>query len=386
MFLMRKLHLVGIVGIAIFVKCVYVGFAAIEYRFNQSELSEEFEICKNSFYNNDSGWYLTIAEDWYPKIKDKRELGCCSSDCVYQSFYAFFPAYPGLIRILSKIFSIPFITIGIGLAHILSIACFLIMYMFFTSYLQNADKGFFISVIMIVFPFHYFFSTMYTESLFLICLLLSFYGINNNKLWITSVFFTILVITRPNGLIMGLPLLIFLLEKQYRNYQCQKLSKKFVWRFVLKQWIWLPSLIVFFSFCYFLFLQTGDFLAFKTAQIGWCKQNMMPYEALFIDNQLHTKVNSVYVSLMLLVMGMSLIFNSWKISFYVLVLLNIIMPLSYGSTVSMPRYISVLFPLFITIGSFVNQFKAKWIFVVVLFFAQLATFHFWIIAPHLLGL
>jgi hypothetical protein len=199
-------------------------------------------------------------------------------------------------------------------------------------------------------------------------------------------FFTILVITRPNGLIMGLPLLIFLLEKQYRNYQCQKLSKKFVWRFVLKQWIWLPSLIVFFSFCYFLFLQTGDFLAFKTAQIGWCKQNMMPYEALFIDNQLHTKVNSVYVSLMLLVMGMSLIFNSWKISFYVLVLLNIIMPLSYGSTVSMPRYISVLFPLFITIGSFVNQFKAKWIFVVVLFFAQLATFHFWIIAPHLLGL
>jgi len=83
--------------------------------------------------------------------------------------------------------------------------------------------------------------------------------------------------------------------------------------------------------------------------------------------------NSTYT-----VIAMIFALFAWRklpLSFNILIWLAIILPLTAGSVISMPRYISTLFPLFIILAYHLYKTKYKFLILGCLFCLQLYTYY-----------
>jgi hypothetical protein len=88
---------------------------------------------------------------------------------------------------------------------------------------------------------------------------------------------------------------------------------------------------------------TGNYMAFGAAQAGWGRRFMFPFMAFFREGDVRMQFNSVYT---ILVMVYAIYFaRKMPLSFQLLVWIGLLLPLTAGSVVSMPRFISMLFPL-----------------------------------------
>jgi hypothetical protein len=73
---------------------------------------------------------------------------------------------------------------------------------------------------------------------------------------------------------------------------------------------------------------------------------------------------------------------AWKkfpLSMNVLIWISILLPLSSGTATSIPRYLSVVFPLTIYLVSFIIKIKWNYIILAGVLLLQLITFYPWII-------
>jgi len=127
----------------------------------------------------DAGWYVSIAENGYHFVQGK------------QSNVAFFPLYPLTIKLLSLIFRDTYIT-GI----IVSNLAFLIGIIFFQKLLKeyllkDEDKIKWGILFLLFYPYSFFFSAPYSESLFFMCAVLCFYSAEK-KNWMLSALFGML--------------------------------------------------------------------------------------------------------------------------------------------------------------------------------------------------
>lgn len=222
------------------------------------------------------------------------------------------------------------------------------------------------TIFLLAFPTSFFFGSIYTESLFLAFVLGSFYCARKEKWFLASVLGLCASATR----LVGIFLLPALLWEWWEQHKFKNTHKKPFWLPLI------PTGLI----GYMIYLQktVGDPLAFIHTQPAFGANRtggeviLLPQVVFRYVKIFATVASSAYdfriaaLEIGSFVFGMTLLFLSWKKirkSYILFSLLAILGPTLTGTFSSMPRYILVLFPLFIFLGMLTNRF-AQYILVV----------------------
>ena len=328
----------------------------------------EFNAIFKLFFNNDSGWYKSIADYGYNGVPLTESANWTTAN----QHYAFFPLLPYSIRFISSLLQCDFYVSGFIL-NLMVLYFFVYYFIGLLKVYSMDDNGIFkLMLFVAVFPFsmHLFF--IYTESLFFTLLLACFYFIHQKKWYAFAIASALLVLTRPNGLFMIIPFYFLLLEQE------GKLNFKSILNSFLKikTYILLSMPFAFLLWLYYQYINTGNWFAFASAQAAWGKKTMFPFFAFFRSGFWQQQFLSAYTILMLVYAFTKI--KKWKLSVQMLVWINALLPLTAGSVTSMSRYLSILFPYYIEWSD--SKFYKKyynWI-ITLMIILSLFAFHWWL--------
>ncbi len=256
---------------------------------------------------------------------------------------AFFPLFPLLIRILGSLVGNHLIA---GL--LISNASFFFGLLYLYKLLEHEyDRSvarraiFYVSI----FPSAFFFSAVYTESLFFMLTVASFYYMRSHRWWIAGAIGFFAALTRVEGVLLAVP---FAIEwyLQYKPKLQQHIAEL------------VPGALIpfgLFTYMALLWVLVGDPLYFSHVQSHWNRHFAPPWVSVI--NSFHqiatatqgqTIANQAFeLSFTFLMIGVLII--GWKQlrpSYIAYMALSILIPMSTSSLMSMPRFALVLFPMF----------------------------------------
>ncbi len=358
-------YVIRIILLALLVKIVYFIFAGF--------FVEKVDL--NILNRNDTGWYETIAINGHSKITPD-QLGKCEDGNIQQSYYAFFPLYPAIIGLSLKVTGLKFNTVAFIYSILFSILLFLLFFKYISRISASQSTGYYATLILILFPFHYYFSVYYTEALFLLLIVGFFYSIETKRFVLFSVLSSLLVLVRPNGFFMLVPLFIYFFEKFY------SLNLKEIFHRHIKEYfpvlIFVFPVVSFILYCTYLKIMTGDFFAYKTAQAGWCRQTVFPWVPILRSSNWMDYFRTLYLFLFIAVSIVQI--RKIRLSFTLLIWIGLLLPI-IADRITDPRYISVIFVFPMIFGTMIYRCKpyVKILILILMFSAQLWSFYFWVI-------
>lgn len=207
-----------------------------------------------------------------------------------------------------------------------------------------------------IFPASHFFSLPLTESLFLLLSVAAFYAAVADRWTIAGILGALASATRLAGLLLLPSLLLLLYFRRFAGMRKRNIVSLLL----------IPcGTLAFFSYLYF---TTGDFFAYRTAQMSFSVHPRAFFLSPLIRYALHPglfhewaffPLQFVMTILGFGCCGMLVKNRQWVLALYLLS--SIILPLSAGLFGSMTRFLMVSFPLAIVLGkaggdsSFVDQ-------------------------------
>lgn len=302
----------------------------------ESNISKEKSInhLKRSLSIGDSGYYLKIAENGYT---NKRFSSAT------QENWAFFPLFPYTIKIVNWLIDNPLYS-----AMIISNITFLAALYFFGAllHLEGFDKSTIVfSYSLICFaPLSYFFFIPVTESIFFLLSTLAFYFAKKNKTVQSSLFISLATATRATGILI-LP--------AYAYYQIRKLlNNKINFKDFVISMLIAPLGVI--TFMILLYNKTGNALAFLDIQKTWGREIANPYYGFKSAILSYTNIlsdwnfNLLNITSILLAICAVIYFSLTKRIYYALfIACPIFIAISTGSTQSISRFLTALFPFYI---------------------------------------
>lgn len=325
--------------------------AAPPYRISVSE-------CSNLPLRWDAGWYLTIALEGYTWTATPRG----------QENIAFFPAYPMLVRAVG-LFQLDRQTEvwGAWLAAIVSTVLFAcaLAYVYRLALRAGTPDTARTSVLLLAaYPYALFFGVPYTESLFLLATAGAIYHQVGAHYGRAALFALTAGLSRPNGLLVTVPLGLYLLRQFWAVWRSAPGAT--VGEAVRRTWPGLLAVLapalgvgIFSLACWW---HTGNALPWLQAQAAGWNRSSTQFLPFFDD--LHRLLApglevalgwrpfdvfnflaSVLALLAIWPVGRRL---GPELAAYVAV--STLVPLVYGGLMSMGRFTSVLFPIFLWLG------------------------------------
>jgi hypothetical protein len=161
------------------------------------------------FLNFDARYYISIAAQGY-----KAGAFAC----------AFYPLYPLIIRYVSAIGLGDPVVAAMVLANAFSLAGWFICFSNVRARLGGKAANL-TMMLMLTFPGSLFFQFIYTESLFLVLLMLLWFGLENNRYWLASSAAFLLPMTRAVGILCVFPIVWELVFGSPRH-SCPELKKR----------------------------------------------------------------------------------------------------------------------------------------------------------------
>lgn len=335
---------------------------------------------KTAYATWDAQHYIYVSEKGYQKGND--------SD-------AFSPLFPFLIHIFTFLTRNSFWS-GIVLSNIFSfVACYL-FYLLVKS--RASEKIAYISLLfLLAFPTSFYFSLIYTESLFFLLVILFFIFLQKRQIFLAAAIAFFLPLTRLIGVAILLPFLTsYILEYQGHSlYDEMVIITKSL--FSKETWYLLSPIGGLFVGMLIMYLTTGSWWTQFAIQ-----QNFISHYSLFnIVNpliffrtlfdfplQIHGFTNSLLDRLFFLWFICLTPFVAKRVSksFFVYTVVFGLLPVLSGSFMSYMRYLLVLFPLFITLGKMSQEKKyTNWTFPFLLFsimmqslFLIMHTLNYWL--------
>ncbi|HEV2261241.1 MAG TPA: mannosyltransferase family protein, partial [Candidatus Rubrimentiphilum sp.] len=262
---------------------------------------------------------------------------------------AFFPLYPLLIAILGGLIGNHLIA-GLVVSNVALFFALLYLYKLVEHEFDRpvARRAiFYISI----FPTAVFFSAVYTESLFLMLTVASFYYIRERSWWLAGFIGLLAATTRIEGILLVVPFAIewYAAHAPLREAERKPRSPYYD----LAPIVLIPLGLV--LYMAYLWVLTGDPLAFSHVQHYWNRQLAFPWTS--IGNSIHkiaTAVGPQTIANQILELAFTALmigvliggFRKLKASYIAYMSLSILMPLCTASLMSMPRFALVLFPMF----------------------------------------
>lgn len=361
--------------IFLFIKIIIFTTAFIGYHtipFNQKMYNDNFKFFDKQesvigiWQPWDSQWYMKIARDGYFSGK----IGDLSDKAIF----AFFPFYPLLIYLFNFVFN-NLIVSGLLVSFICSLISIIFLYKLvsldFPEQEESITKREFVKstakrsvLFFLIFPTAFFFTSVYTESLFIMLVILSFYYARQQKWYLASIFGILCSLTRSLGVFIVIPLLI--------EYFLSKGSKGLIIKFDKSIILPLITPIGLLIYQLYLWFITGTFSTFFTAQKFWSRGlfNFSGYIPYFTNSSFHGFRNSIIdlIATIFFIIMLYYIYKHLRLSYFVYSLLIILIPLLSGNLMSMTRMIIVSFPLYIILAFLTHEKPALFYATVTLFF------------------
>lgn len=277
----------------------------------------------------------------------------------------YFPVYPILIKFLSTIFGNSLFTLNL-IGQVLSNLFFIIS--LFGIYklirIDFSEKIANITIIsLLLFPTSFYFATVYTESLFFALLVWIFYFARRKKWLLASVLGIIISATRVIG--------VFVLLSVAIEWFIQKKEKNILNLPVVV--LTIPAGLL--GYMYYIYKKTGDFLAFYSEQAHEGEHRsthiitlpqvyyrylfeIFPNLSLNYFPTVFTTSLEFVLSTLFLIVSVILFFKT-RLSYAIYAFIGVLIPTFLGSFSSMPRYVLVIFPVFIFLSQYLSKSKAR---------------------------
>ena len=289
----------------------------------------------------DAHHYIYLAKNWYATGGDEA------------NYIVFAPLYPLFVRVLGTIFNN-----YLASAIVISNLAFIVAGAVFYKLLRiDYSKNFSFNTVFLlsIFPTAYFFSLAYTESLFLLFVVLTLYFARKD-MWLTSGAFSALaILTRHMGVIL-VPVILYELYKSKHQNPFKSLFA-----------ILIPPSI---SITIYLLINKytlGNYFAFSSVlKTHWYKTFSLPWNG--IRKALNTAggtfgTNSIMTGLVEAVFAITawvlavISFKKIRTSYAIYTLLGVLIFTSTGFLLSTPRYFLSIPTLFIVINTVLNKNK-----------------------------
>ena len=299
----------------------------------------------------DSGWYFDIAQRgyyWNPSG---------------QSSLAFFPLYPLLMRALAWPFGggdRALWIAGIALSYVCLLLGLSVLHRLTATTLGSREAARRTVLYVAVFPFAYFFTQVYTESLFLLTSVSAVAAAVAARWGWAGLFGGLAALTRPNGVLIAVPLALLALSGRPRAAELAKRAAA----------VALVPLGLG-AFCAFAYRLSGDPLGWLHAQAQWGytvgnrpwvellrlldgleKQGLYGYffsDPLAPYYFLHGMVALAFVALT------PSIFTRVGPAFGAYVAVSLLVPLTGNALEGIGRYAATLFPAFMLLGTIASR-------------------------------
>ena len=304
-----------------------------------------------SFANFDGLFYLRIAEKGYSQFE-----------------HAFFPLYSILIKTLSPVFGRNDLILGLFISNLALLFALLVFKKYIDDLFKDKKLTYWVITFLLIFPTSFFFGSLYTESLFLLFTILTFYFLEKKK-FVSASFFSILSsLTRFIGVFLFIPILIYVL-----NENSKTISKK------IKAFLYIVSPIIGLGiYSTYLFFTTGNFLEFFTSQEAFSSgrttkiilfpQVIYRYIKIFITANLNLQYFVASMEFFVFILFFTVIClqlyliikkrvrNTALLSLTAFSLINLLVPTFTGTFLSIPRFALMSLSFFIFIALIKNTF------------------------------
>jgi Gpi18-like mannosyltransferase len=292
---------------------------------------------RQKMWQADAAHYMGIAQDGYQRIPfditDRRSQA-----------FAFFPLHPMLLWMLKHVTKDPILW-GAALSNLFFFLALILLYKLTLTFGYDESVAKRTLFYLAAFPVSYFFSAPFTESLFVLLTVGSFFAARREKWWFAGVLGLLASATRLNGVLL-LPALLVLSWQMYRSLEIKKILGLLLVPFGL------------FSYMFYTWWLSGNALAFTHASAAWGRKPSLffigPLIRFLMNPQnvseswnLHI-LNAACVLLCLACIYVLAKRREWAFALYTL--LSIILPLSSGVMQSFERYTMQFFPVFIALG------------------------------------
>jgi Gpi18-like mannosyltransferase len=290
------------------------------------------------FYRWDSGWYRQIALRGYYFEPGK------------ESSVNFFPLYPLLVRIFSLgLFDEKIVGFIISNVALLLAA----FYLYKLVKIDHGDTNLPSRTVFyfLICPVSFFFSIFYTEGLFLFVSIAAVYYARQKNWPAASVFGFFAATTRNMGVFVIIPLLLEYFEVSFHSFKIdtKKIRRSLLWLALVPAGLGI----------YMVYLQVrfGDAIAFLHASKGWHRRLVSIFKTLsdLRHYSLFYRIifcGAILAALVLIALSIKYRIRISYISYSVVFLL---VYLSSNNLESIPRFISVIFPLYLGIALFENK-------------------------------
>lgn len=308
----------------------------------------------NSFNIWDAGWYRSIIERGYNTHYTMNIDG--------QANWAFFPLYPMIIKLIHLIIPVNINILGSIISTLFFIALLIMSYLYIIETRGNAKEGLFFVIIMTFGIYSFYFSVLYTESLYLFLLVTSLYFLHKRNYLLVGIFGALLSATRNMGVMLVFAVAVQYLYDYFKNNK--SIKKILSDTFKNTNLILGVSLIPLGLFLYMshLWRLLGDPMAFSNVQIAWAKKISNPITNLI---SAYSKGGGLAASYLLLWVVFSFVCIVWLIANKryaesILGIIFILIPLSTGFQ-SLPRYIIGSFVYYLAFSDIVAVINKKFL-------------------------
>lgn len=327
-----------------------IGFLAIALLGYRAGVPVPWRIYENEILNLparwDTGWYLGVAIDGY---------SWSPSRTIQQQNIAFFPVYPMLIRYGSLLFGREAMWTGVLISWLSFFGALLYLFRLARDRF-NEEAALATIALLACYPFAFFFSTAYTESLFLLTIVGACYHFERNEMWQAGLWGLIAGLTRPNGCLLSVVLGLMAVRglRGFRGIEWVRLADRIAVAAT-------PGIgmLIYSTYIYFL---TGNPLQWAVQNAAWGRV----YRGLDVLVTQQAQAISQYglysyaatrtldalqaVAVVFVLATVWPVFRRLGAPYAALVVINLLAPLMMGGLLSMGRVTSVLFPTFLWLG------------------------------------
>ncbi len=353
---------------------------------------------------SDAEWYLSIAGSGYPNT-DEMAKAAAERDAHkgypyqfapgdpaarYRKYtewdkdakYAFFPLYPLSIAALHSI--LPLHLAAFVATNAISAVAFLALYALTLAYFSDKGLAFRSLLLLMFYPFSVFYQAYYSEGLFLLLAVLSFYFLKKGRVGLSVLCGALLALARPTGVAIVVSLLILAVKQGLpaptrAAKRAEKLRKQSGVQLGAIDWtrsriacLTPLGLVPYLLFNYF---QTGHWNYFSLAELRW-GMHSSEFLGNLLNNTLVAGLNffnlkflsdhDCQVDYTVMAITLTVLVLSYKrlpLELWTFSALQWLMPLVLKDLMSFSRYMSISFPLFIYLAWTMQR---KWVFGVVL--------------------
>ncbi|MDF2652598.1 MAG: putative integral rane protein [Paenibacillus sp.] len=347
-----------IIGLFILTRLMIFG-ASVSYAASTGSGSDLLSAMRSWWFEYDSSHYINIAKNGYQSVGEDQNL------------IVFYPLYPFLIKLGS--FIIPnYHTAALVISNLFLLIGLYYLVRLLELEFKNSELALSSTKYVLLFPFSFFFSIIYTESVFVTLCILCFYFLRKSK-WLTAGLFGMLAaLTRNQGVLLAVPILIEIAVQQNWKEMFRKGQIR-LWLRGLLPGIFGVILPVVGTCLYLLInkLVSGDWFRFLFHQkdhwgqtFGFFAENLAEHmnRALTYHNALfNTGVYLPQIILFFVSFGLLIYMtNKMRLSYILFSFSYLIISYSASALLSGGRYVSGMFTLYMFLAYIYNKLNPNY--------------------------